>query len=223
MKIHFDHINGFGKITDTDLIYSDTWGEPENGDDPDVLLSDGWIPWNGVWYNIRSVRIDLDRYRPSKSTRRQHKKVAAHRNREIDPKHLETMYASYCRQHGFRRTITIKQLLDNSDENLQLEYDGRVVGYSLFLSFPKSIVTLQFITDFSVNGISVGNIAQHYECLCGVADRKRFVYILGGYEKECIYKSSFHGMEWWTGSEWSSDIELYKELCERDSRIQVKL
>ena len=38
-----------------------------------------------------------------------------------------------------------------------------------------------------------------------------------GYEKSCIYKSDYEGFEFWTGEEWSNDIELYKWLCERDS------
>lgn len=223
MKIHFDHVRGFGKITDTDFIYSDTWGEFETRDNPDLLLDAGWIPWDGVWYNIRSVRIDLSKYKPSKSTRRQHKKVTAHRNLELDEKSLESMYDSYCKHHGFKRNIKLRDLLENSTDTLSFEYEGRIVANSFFLSFPKSMVTLQFITDFSVPKLSLGNISQHYECEFADADGKEYVYILGGYEEACIYKSSYHGFQWWTGEMWSEDIELYKTLCERDSKARVKL
>lgn len=223
MKIHFDHVKGFGKTTDIDFIYSDTWGEKEKKDDPDLLLEGGWIPWDGVWYNIRSVRIDLDKYKPSKSTRRQHKKITAHRNLELDEKSLEKMYDSYCSQHGFKRTITIDQLLNNSNENIQFKYNNDTVAYSLGLSYNDSMVTLQFISDFRVAGMSLGNIAQHYECKYAIAEGKKFVYILGGYETESSYKSNYYGFEWWTGEEWSEDKEHYKSLCERDSRITIKL
>lgn len=223
MKIHFNHIEGFGKITNQDFIHSDIWGELESRDDPDVLLENGWIPWNRYWYNIRSVRINLNKYKPSKSTRRQHKKITVHRNLPLDEKFLEQMYDSYCRIHRFKRTIELGDLLENSNESLSFEYDDKIVAHSFFYSFPRSMVTLQFITDFSVPKLSLGNISQHYECEFAFADGRDYVYILGGYEEECIYKSSYHGFQWWTGKEWSENKELYKKLCERDSRIQVKL
>jgi hypothetical protein len=47
--------------------------------------------------------------------------------------------------------------------------------------------------------------------------------LLGGYEKCCAYKSQYQGFEFWTGTEWSNDTELYKKLVERDERIVIKI
>ena len=88
--------------------------------------------------------------------------------------------------------------------------------------FKDSFVSSQFITDYSCGNLSLGRISQHYECMCAINQNKKYVYILGGYERECIYKSSFRGAEWWTGQEWSTDTALYNELCERDSKIRVE-
>ena len=45
------------------------------------------------------------------------------------------------------------------------------------------------------------------------------MYLGAGYEKACIYKSDYQGFEFWTGEKWSKDVEHYRWLCERDSRI----
>jgi hypothetical protein len=37
-----------------------------------------------------------------------------------------------------------------------------------------------------------------------------------------LYKSDFYGFEWWTGTEWSTDKELYKKLCLRDETAKVE-
>jgi hypothetical protein len=47
------------------------------------------------------------------------------------------------------------------------------------------------------------------------------LYIGQGYESGSKYKSEFKGFEWWTGTEWSRDVELYKKLCDNDSTINT--
>ena len=47
-----------------------------------------------------------------------------------------------------------------------------------------------------------------------------YVYLGGGYENMCIYKSMYQGFEWWTGSEWSKDKEAYKILCNSDTNTK---
>jgi hypothetical protein len=60
-----------------------------------------------------------------------------------------------------------------------------------------------------------------YECETAKILECKHVYILGGYEKCCLYKSDYYGFEWWTGAEWSEDKELYKKLCLRDEDAKV--
>jgi hypothetical protein len=68
--VKFDHIEGFGKVSDQDYIYSQPYGELEPGEKPSDALNQGWIPWDGDWYNLRSVRIDLSDYKPHDTTKR---------------------------------------------------------------------------------------------------------------------------------------------------------
>ena len=45
-------------------------------------------------------------------------------------------------------------------------------------------------------------------------------YLGSGYERSSIYKSTYKGFEWWTGTEWSTNKKRYVQLCERDSSLK---
>ena len=75
MKIYFDHINGFGKISDFEVIVNCAYGIQEKEDNPSELMNQGWIPWKDRWYNERSTRINLTNYKPSKTTKRLSNKI----------------------------------------------------------------------------------------------------------------------------------------------------
>ena len=49
----------------------------------------------------------------------------------------------------------------------------------------------------------------------------RYLYLSAGYEVASKYKADYKGFEWWTGSNWSKDKELYRKSCDADSRIQT--
>ena len=223
MKLTFNHIDGFGKMTDQDLIFSEPHAELEPHDSADHALDCGWVPWENRWYNIRSVRIAVDNYLPSKSVKRDHKKIKCIKSNNVDQHQgLLKMYDKYCNTKGFKRSIDIVEIINNASCNLRFELNGRTVGWTFMKEFQNSFVSSQFVTDYSCGNISLGRVSQHYECMCAINQNKKYVYILGGYERECIYKSSFRGAEWWTGRSWSTDMALYAELCERDSRIRIE-
>jgi hypothetical protein len=70
MKIYFDHINGFGKISDLEIIVNGAYGILEPNDSCVVALKEGWIPWENKWYNERSTRLNLNIYQPTKTTKK---------------------------------------------------------------------------------------------------------------------------------------------------------
>lgn len=185
----------------------------------DVLLSRGWILWEEKLYNIRSVRINSSehmRYKKPKG------KITCRILNSIDDiSVLETIYKKYCDHHGFKRTIDLSSIISASDTFFLFEKDGQVVACTFSKRYTKSLVSLQFIYDFCCSDISMGKISQWYECEFANKEKIDYVYILGGYEKSSIYKMNFKGAEWWTGVEWSSDKELYNQLCLRDSRVVI--
>lgn len=225
MEIYFDHIKGFGKITHQDFIYSNPEGVLEKNENPDDVLEKGWIPWKNKWYNHRSVRINLERYYPSKSTKKDCKKIQCNFKSISEFKNYDLadkIYKSYCEKNDFNRNIPIKEIIENSNYFFEFKKDSKIKGYTFSILYDKSLVSLEFIQDFSCSNISLGSISQHYECQTAQGLNKKYVYILGGYETSCLYKCKFHGMEWWTGKEWSCDEELFAKLCKKDEEIKIQ-
>lgn len=220
MRVHFDHINGFGKVSDQDFIYSQPYGELEENESPQEALNQGWIPWDGHWYNLRSVRIDLSLYKPHKTTRRLAKKVTAVHQEFTDSPELRDLYQKYCDYHGYQRTITWEQLF--TGHMIAYYVDGQIKAYSAVEHFDSVMVATQFVWDYEDPELSLGKVAQMYECELARSLDYTHVYILGGYEECCMYKSDYYGFEWWTGKEWSQDKQLFKQLCKRDEEAVVR-
>jgi hypothetical protein len=225
MLISFDHINGFGKITHQDFVYSNPEGTLEKNEKPDDILEKGWIPWKNKWYNHRSVRINLKKYYPSKSTKKDYKKIDINFKSILEFKNYdmaEKIYKIYCEKNNFNRNIPITEIIENSSCFFEFKKDNQIKGYTFSILYEESLVSLEFIQDFSCHNISLGSISQHYECLAAKSLDKKYVYLLGGYETSCLYKCKFHGMEWWTGKEWSDDQNLFIKLCQKDDIIKIE-
>ena len=219
MRIVFDHINGFGKVSDQDFIYSQPHGVLEDGENPSDALDKGWIPWEGLWYNLRSVRINLSEYKPHETTRKKARLVnGVYEKFKDSPKYRE-LYEKYCAYHKFQRTITWEQLFTGNVINYY--YNDKLIGYSTVDIYEDAMVATQFVWDYAEPSLSLGKVAQMYECEAAKMMGCKHVYILGGYEQCCMYKSDYYGFEWWTGAEWSEDKELYKKLCLRDEDAKV--
>jgi arginyl-tRNA--protein-N-Asp/Glu arginylyltransferase len=220
MKVYFDHIKGFGKVSDLEVIINCAYGILEPNESPIDALQQGWIPWEGKWYNERSTRINLSEYIPSKTTKKLSKliivesgSVAASLEQYIE------LYDKYCKYHGFKRDIKLESFKDCS----VIEYHtDRLIGISLYKQFDTQFVAYQFIWDYEDPKLSLGSVAQMMECETAKILGCGYVYLLGGYEQCCLYKSNYRGFEFWTGKEWSKDLDLYKQLVERDELIKIE-
>ncbi len=104
MKVYFDHIKGFGKVSDLELIINCAYGILEPNESCIDALKQGWIPWEGRWYNERSTRLDLSIYQPTKTTKKLSKKVNVAVGDVLAHKEMyEELYEKYCSYHGFKR------------------------------------------------------------------------------------------------------------------------
>lgn len=219
MKVVFDHIKGFGKVSNQDFIYSDTYGLLEMGESEVNAFERGWIPWDGVWYNLRSVRLELSKYKPNSTTKKQSKNIKFTQEKFEDKPIYRQLYEKYCKHHKFERTITWEQLFKG--DVITYHHNGIPIGYSTIQKYDTAFCTTQFVWDYETPKLSLGKVAQMYECEVAKLLNCTHIYILGGYEQCCLYKSDFKGFQWWTGLGWSEDIELYKTLCERDEKCIV--
>jgi arginyl-tRNA--protein-N-Asp/Glu arginylyltransferase len=224
IKVVFDHIEGFGKITEQDFIYSDPKGIAQGTDFVDYL-EEGWVEWGQYWYNLRSTRIKIEDYAPTKTVRKLAKEVNVE-TVNVDKETLSILtpiYEAYVESKGFTRDINLKDF--RGYKALLYSYQGKVIGASIFRVYRQdkklAMVVYQFLWDYQSPKLSLGNVAQFYEIslIKGYAEH---IYLLGGYEESCIYKSQFKGFEWWTGSAWSNDINLYTQLCKKDTHAHIR-
>jgi arginyl-tRNA--protein-N-Asp/Glu arginylyltransferase len=220
MKVYFDHLQGFGKVSDLEIIINCAYGILEPNESCVDALKDGWIPWEGKWYNERSTRINLAKYKPSKTTKKLSKKIIVENgNLEANLEAYTELYNKYCNYHNFKRDIKLESFKDCQ----VIEYwTDNLVGISLYRQFETQFVAYQFIWDYQDPKLSLGTIAQMMECETAKLLNCEYVYLLGGYEKCCEYKANYPGFEFWTGAEWSTDIELYTSLVDRDQRIKIE-
>jgi len=219
VKIHFDHINGFGKISDYEVIVNCAYGFLEESETETNALEEGWIPWKGKWYNERSTRIELDIYKPTKTTKKLSKKIKTIRGSLVNNVgEYEQLHKKYCEHNSFNREI----LLTSFKGCEIIEYwTDKLNAISIYKIFETNMVAYQFIWDYEDPKLSLGNVAQMFECDLAKEMGCKYVYLLGGYEKCCEYKSNYSGFEFWTGKVWSSDVELYRELVNRDEKIKI--
>jgi hypothetical protein len=222
MQVIFDHISGYGKVTKEDFIFSDPKGIAMNNTYL-AYLSQGWIEWQNYWYNLRSVRIDLKEYQPTKTVKKLSKQVT-HQWVFVSDEILEALkpiYQEYVNKHKFKRTINLEDFL--GFECLLYYHEGKLIAATIFKTYRDStgraFVSYQFLWDYKEPKLSLGNVAQRFECQTASILKCDHVYLLGGYESASIYKSNFQGFEWWTGKEWSKDKDLYLTLCNRDDNI----
>jgi hypothetical protein len=123
MKVVFDHINGFGKVSDQDFIYSQPHGVLEEGESEVEAFEKGWIPWDKDWYNLRSVRIDISDYKPHDTTKRLSRYIDFMYEKFEDKPIYRDLYEKYCKHHGFERTITWEQLF--TGDIISYKYQGK--------------------------------------------------------------------------------------------------
>lgn len=220
MKIYFDHINGFGKIFNQDLIHCGVFGYPEINDDFDDLLENGWLPWNDYWFQARSVRYNLLELEYHKKTKKISKKIEYQLGKPSQ-KDIERISNCYQAKRGFlsKHVFDNELMLENS---IQYFHESELIGFVCYKLFKKSFVGVQFAWDYKKPQLSLGNVSTLIETTLAKKSGCIYYYMMGGYEECCIYKSELNGFEWWTGKEWSKDKKLYQDLCRRDSAIEIK-
>jgi hypothetical protein len=115
MKVYFDHVTGFGKVSDLEVIVNCAYGILGPDESTRDALHQGWIPWEDKWYNERSTRIDLSKYSPSKTTKKLSKRITVKQG-SIDTslEQYTELYDKYCKYHGFARDIKLECFKDCS-------------------------------------------------------------------------------------------------------------
>lgn len=224
MKIVFDHINGFGKVSEIDFIYSNPRGIPTKNT-PITYLEEGWVEWGEYWYALRSVRLKVDEYTPSKTTKRLSKKIQVTKSNlnQYNLVLLEEIYNKYVEYHNYVRDIKLSDFMGM--DLLLYSFEGKVIGALIYKVYEEedkaAMASYQFIWDYEKPSLSLGKISQHIEIEVAKELGCEYLYLMGGYETSSLYKSEFRGFQWFTGDGWSTDKFIYQRLCERDDEKRI--
>ena len=238
MNIHFKHYSG--AMTQYDYLFFDCMAEVELGEE-DEALQKGWLPDDYVikkdsngnilksyWYQARQTRINLNKFKETRSTRKSRKKcknikTKVFNAKEFDIEIAEVIWSKYSTYRNFKYWELKPLLLSEVDRKYFLVFyiDESPIAYTFFRDLgSNSSFSIQFAWDYENPKLYLGKYANLAEIDHYINLGKDYMYLGIGYEKTCIYKSSYEGFEFWTGDSWSDDIDHYKWLCERDSKIE---
>ena len=229
MKIFYDHI--YGNTTKYDIIYGLALAEVEK-DEEDQALDLGWTPMDAffyetdkqLWIQARTTRIDLEKFYVKKKHRQHLKnKVVGRYYPEGNPwqKQCDEIFEKYVKYKGYD---------DHGSELVDKEYgdkdhfiywhNDKIIGYTQLTRYKKSVVAGEFAWDYETPELNLGTVAQNFECTLYRDMRYLYYYSSYAYEKVCEYKSHYNGFQWWTGREWSEDKELFRDLLNKDSKVE---
>ena len=242
MELIFDH--SLGKQEHQDLVICRPMAIVEPDEEAEAI-DRGWLaldhPVMGkeVFYQSRSTRIDLDRYRPRY---KQH----THGGEKIGVKVIDAsemvkllslphIYKQYMKRKNFGadydpfghyhpRDQFMVFYLGTADNIVgftkQKKYRYQEDMYSSIDNYDsKDLAGLESV--IHANTIPISDITLDMEIEWAHNNHVRYFYMGSGYENSSEYKANYRGFEWWTGAEWSTNKKQYRRLCKRDSRIET--
>ncbi len=223
MHIYYSH--PAGKIEKKFLQYIKVFAEPKDQEHLEALEK-GFIYSNDhgkeYWMQSRGTRCDLSKYDVENPVIDD---LRIEFNSNWSDKHY-TIFKQFCQKKNFKMydedTYIIPENSPIADNLVSYYYKDKLVAWSKLRYFREASTyeTNLFIWDYSNPKLKLGENSFIIE-LNWIKDKTTgYAYLGPGYERSSIYKADIPGFEWWTGKEWSSDKEIFKDLCKNDSTIR---
>jgi hypothetical protein len=185
-----------------------------DGLDEKEALEHGWLYYDAEWYQCRSTRLEIAKFKretlPSCCTITILK--------EPNPK-LKQIYQQFLKFKGFKN---VNDPFGDKDRQgyLVVEDAGIAVAFTRFNHYQGGLESQYTAWNYHNPKLSIGMKIITCEVDYARSLGLDYLYLGEGYEASSAYKANLRGFEWWTGNEWSTDTEQYKELCFRDSKIR---
>ena len=251
MKLIFDHT--LGKQEQQDLVICNPLAEVMEEEENEAVDT-GWLaldyPINDkeVYYQSRSTRINLDKFKPRFSSHKLNgknlkvKEIEA--NEMIKLVGLPKIYRDYMKRKKFTKDYNPFKHFHGRDSFLifyteavdkivaftklkkyhyQEDAMNKFGGYTRQLGDPNEDTATWWAGYESVihcNTEPISQLTLDIELKWAKEHRAAYFYMGSGYEISSQYKSKWNGFQWWTGTKWSSSKKLYQKLCRSDSRIK---
>ena len=216
MKIYYDHV--YGTMEKLDIRCSEILAKYVKPEEELKALDMGflWAKVSGdyeLWYNSRSVRVDLKVWQGKR------KKPAWNNVKELkrnDPRWLK-MYHEYIKNKDLYAYPGDDEIQKENKLFGYFDDDDKLIGISKIREYQGAWETCVFVHDHSV--LHFGRITLNHELHMAYELGHKHLYIGGGYEKTCIYKGKLKGFEFFDGEKWQKNKQTYVKLCQRDSLI----
>lgn len=217
---------GFGKMSNETMLYF-PFGAIFEPNERAEALNNGWFPINNtIWFQSRSTRIDLQKYKPSKKVLKVAKEIRYFPDVSMNAEkkaRLQTIYDKYIRHKGFQdNSLTIDDMIQNSHGHIYYVYRNKIIAFTFYKIINGNYLSIEFAWDYEEPKLSIGHVSLYFETLFAKINRCRYMYLSSGYESCSIYKSEYPGFQWWKGYEWSEDVEHFKQLCLSDEKVEIQ-
>ena len=135
---------------------------------------------------------------------------------------MDHIYTAYCYHKRFKKYFEVGQHLEQDQFMAYYTDAGDFVAWAKLRRYSdRAIETALFVWDYSLPASRLGSRSLEHEIAWAKQEGYEFVYLGPGYERSSLYKADIAGFEWWTGDVWSTDLDEYRRLCRRDSRIKL--
>ena len=211
MKITYDHYYGQMEKNSLQLYNVNLECEPHEENE---ALANGWLIYNNQWYQSRSTRICLSDWKTN------YQSIPCHifyveNNSNIEK--YKTIWQTYIENKNYT-AIYEPFIPSHRDKWMEYYVNNELIGFTKFIKYNGGLES-QFNAYIPDTQHKYGLDMINFEVNCTAQLGLNYLYIGSGYERSSIYKAHLTGFEWWTGSYWSQDKQMYIDLCNRDSKI----
>ena len=246
MKLFFDHIAG--NVNTRELVYSPATAVFEE-DEYEFAIENGWhiaeswgvddFEWYNrirgsgqqVWYQARSTRIAVSQFEERSRHRKKIKRAGVKCEVLKDITGISHLlwktYQDYLAKKGFVDMFTkqedlFRQIYGPRTYLVYRDSQAELIGFSILEVVSSSIaVAPQFAWNYNNPKIGLGSLNKIFQFRFLSDAAISHLYLGNSYELSSLGKKKYPGFEWWNGREWSSDVELYSYLLEKETSMKT--
>ena len=207
-------------------------------EEEEYALNNGWFIYEWaknekqrVWIQGRQTRLKVSELKYNKKTRKMLKPCANIKSKfkplkESNLEDLSRIHEKYQNLRSFSHDMEIKNLYDLDIEDkyiLEHKDEGVLRAFTICRIHrnSKAMTSIQFCWDYHKPKMFLGKYSMIKELEVAKEKGLNYVYMMPAYENICVYKSSFQGFEFWDGTRWSNDRDMFINMCENDSKVNT--
>lgn len=244
MQLFFDHI--LCQQSDKDLNFTLVSAYFDK-DEEAYALTNGWVPFTSwysytsdfsklsyekekiIWVQVRSSRIDVNKWSLNKQQRRLLKNniitVFEEDTLSLNFEKIYEIYLKYCEYKNFGDVKPyiqfVKRYKNNSLKFLCYYDQSELVAFCMVEFLGNSLYSHQFCWNYHNPKLSLGVFSQIQEVELAKSKGLGHVYIGAVAELYGLYKTKNEGFEYWDGRQWLEADDALNIMIEKDTNLKT--